>query len=126
MTHVTRGEGNRRASRYNADKRRNGRGEGAEERVRLRAINTRGCVLQARVSRVEQSTWTGTAAFPIRSRRRDITLPVGEFRVPPRLCHCICVHYTRDAFTGVSRGKATRARLVRRSSTSSPIFFVGI
>lgn len=70
--------------------------------MRLRAINTRGCVLQARVSRVEQSTWTGTAAFP--SGRVDAILrallPVGVSS--PASFILIRVHYTRDAFTGVS------------------------
>lgn len=73
--------------------------------MRLRAINTRGCVLYAAVSRVEQSTSTAPLrSHPVASTRYYARRCRPELRVPPRLR----VHYTRDAFTGVHRGKATR------------------
>lgn len=120
-----RGSNRRSGPRYNANKRRrNGRGEGAEERAitcdqyaRLRSAD--------RVSRVEQST----SAAPLRSHPVASTryYARSEFRVPPRL-H---VHYTRDAFTGVSRESDANGTTavaaegngsVRPSPTSSPFF----
>lgn len=93
--------------------------------MRLRAINTRGCVLQTAFLGLSNRL-RPRRCVPIRSHRRDITR-AREFRVPPRL-H---VHYTRDAFTGVSResdANGTTAvvaegnRPVRPSPTSSPFF----
>lgn len=100
------------------------RSEGAEERVRLRAINTRGCVLEG----PRFSSWAidldWHRCVPIRSRRHyaiftRIAFPLGVSS--PASFICTYVSITR-AFTGVSRGKATRTALVRSSPTL--IFFV--